>query len=297
MVASLAAAFLGGCSHATDSTHSSTLSVVVTTLPQTWLVRQIGDRAVAAQTLTRAGQSPELYQPTDAEIARVAEAAIFFRTGMPVENCRGVQTLFGRPSLHVVDLREGIALRDFEEHHGHGEHEASGVAASAADPLAAKDPHIWLDPLLAKRQAQTIAAALSEAMPENKSLFQRNLASIENRLDEVDREIQAILKPHRGKAFFVFHPAWSYFSSRYGLREIAIETEGKEPSDSQLTELQKTARRENIRVVFVQPQFAGRSAEAVASAIGGRVEVLDDLAAELDSGLVDMAKRLAASFE
>ena len=101
-----------------------------------------------------------------------------------------------------------------------------------------------------------------------------------------------MLAPLRGKVMFVFHPAWGYFADEYGLRQVAIQAEGKEPTDQELTDLQKLARREGAKVIFVQPQFAAGAAHAVARTVGARVETLDDLAPEAIAGLLEAAERV-----
>lgn len=96
---------------------------------------------------------------------------------------------------------------------------------------------------------------------------------------------------------FVFHPAWGYFAAEYGLRQVAIQVQGKEPADRELTEVQKLARQEGVKVIFVQPQFASGAPEAVARAIGGRVQSLDDLAPDVLAGLLETAKRIAEAYQ
>jgi zinc transport system substrate-binding protein len=81
-----------------------------------------------------------------------------------------------------------------------------------------------------------------------------------------------------GRKFMVFHPAWGYFAHAYGLTQIPVEIEGKEPKPAQLAELIRDARKQGIRVVFVQPQFSSKSAKLVAREIGGRVAVANPLA-------------------
>lgn len=303
-----------GCDRSRAPDASGKLVVGVTVEPHAWLVRRIaGDRADVF-TMVQRGESAEFYQPTDAQVSRLAGAAIYFQTGMPLERTPGFAAVCSAEHTKVVDLRDAVPLRAMQRHvhpesapadnaeHDHPAHPGESLADQRAAVISANaasdshrdaDPHIWMSPRLLKLQAKRVADALAEVDPEHESSYRRNLQSLDARLDQVDREIRNILKPAAGKAFLVFHPAWGYFADAYGLREIAIEIEGKEPSDHELTAIQEQARREGIQVVFVQPQFAGRSAEAVAGAIGGRTQVLDDLPAELDDALLDMAKAIA----
>jgi zinc transport system substrate-binding protein len=272
------------------------LTVAVTVLPHAWLVQQIAGDHVKVVSVVQPGESAELYQPTDAQVNELVRAAALFCTGMPFEESRTMETLRSAGSLRVVDLRQGIELRDMPRHahlgeepdeHDHAEHDSHNHSG--------KDPHIWLSPRLLKTQAQTVAKTLQELDPPHRDDYAKNLAALEKRLNDLDRSIGEKLAPMKGKAFFVVHPAWGYFAADYGLREVAVEIEGKEPSDRELTELQTLARREGVKSLFVQPQSPRRAAEAIASAIGARLEVLDDLAADLDEALLKIAERIAAS--
>lgn len=111
----------------------------------------------------------------------------------------------------------------------------------------------------------------------------------------LDSELTTTLEPIAGSAFFVFHPAWGYFADAYGLEQVAIESEGKEPSEAELTRLARLARQRGIRTVFVQPQISGSAARAVAHAVGAELEVLDPLERDVAANLRRVATRLVAS--
>jgi len=289
-----ATAAAGGCGRGPASQTPGGVVVGVGLLPYRWLVEQIGGNRVDVVTLVKPGDSAELYQPTDAEVTRLMQAAVYFRTGMPFERGPWLDALQANPRIKLVDLRAGIELRPMESH-AHGE--AADRDAHAAH--AADDPHVWLSPRLLKTQARTVAETLQGLDPDHAKDYQENLRVLEARLDQADRSIREKLQPLRGKAgkaMFVFHPAWGYFADEYGLRQVAIQIEGKEPTDQELTELQEQARRQKVKVIFVQPQFAAGAAEAVARAIGARVEPLDDLAPDVIAGLLETARKVADAY-
>jgi zinc transport system substrate-binding protein len=93
----------------------------------------------------------------------------------------------------------------------------------------------------------------------------------------------------------VYHPAWGYFAKTYGLVQIAVETEGKQPTPKSLQRLILDARQNGIKAVFVQPQFAAKSAETIAQAIGGRVIVADPLAIDWERNLLQVADQFASA--
>lgn len=281
---------------------SGKVEAVVTVLPHQWLVEQVGGEHVAVTTMVRPGESAEMYQPTDAQISQVMAANVYFRTGMPLEEGPGFQAIRRSGKVRVVDLRDGVALREMQQHSHHEEedghdHDHGDAHDHASESPMGKDPHIWLSPKLLKVQAKTAADALSEVDPAHREDYQRNLAALVERLDELDQQIRETLKSHRDKAFFVFHPAWGYFADEYGLRQIAIETEGKEPSDRELTALQQQARQEGVKVIFIQQQTAGGSAKAIAQAVGARTEYLHDLPEDLPESLLRTARLLAESYQ
>ena len=268
------------------SPEGGALRVFVSVPPHAYLVERIGGDQIEVEMLVPPGQDPHTFEPTPGQVVSLGRAAMFVQVGMPFERRLLARIAAGHDRLRVVDATAGIALRDgsctfcdHDHHHGHGE----------------PDPHVWLSPPLLKRQAATIAEALAEANPARAETYRRNLAVLEAELDAVDARIRAKLAPFRGRAFYVFHPAFGYFADAYGLRQEAVEVEGKAPTPRQLRALIQRARADGVEVLFVQPQFDPSAAEVVAEAIGGRVETLDDLAPELTANLERIAERIAAS--
>ncbi|HSO06429.1 MAG TPA: zinc ABC transporter substrate-binding protein, partial [Pelomicrobium sp.] len=115
-----------------------------------------------------------------------------------------------------------------------------------------------------------------------------------NRVDEAVMAALAEAPPQRRK-FLVFHPSWAYFARAYGLTELAIEVEGKEPGPRQLAAVIDIARKEGIGVIFIQPQFSRRSAETVAQALSARIATLDPLAEDWPANLQLAAEALRAA--
>ena len=269
--------------------------VAVSIIPQAWLVRRIGGEHVDVVTLVAPGENPHTYQPTDAQVSRLMTSAVYFRMGVPFEKGPWFQALQNSRALKIVDLREGIKLREMKADDDHDHDAHAGQAHGSCCSEDGRDPHAWLTPRLLKTEATTIARTLGDLDAAHQATYQANLKALSEELDELDRKIRDRLQGLRHKSFFVFHPAWGYFADEYGLHEVAIEVEGKEPSDRELTELQRRAREEKAAVVFVQPQISGRAAKAVADATGARVETADPLAEDLPSQLLRLADAMAAA--
>jgi zinc transport system substrate-binding protein len=166
------------------------------------------------------------------------------------------------------------------------------VDRDAGLPSGAPDPHIWLDPELVKIQASTIAAALSQLDPVHAAEYKKNLQALAADLDRVNAELAAALAPLKGKSFMVYHPAFGYFAAAYGLKQVAVESEGKEPSAKELADLIDRAKQEQVKVIFVEPQFSKKSAAAVAAAVGATVVAMDPLAPDYLHNLEAMAGQI-----
>jgi zinc transport system substrate-binding protein len=155
------------------------------------------------------------------------------------------------------------------------------------------DPHIWLSPELVKIQAKTIERTLINLLPEHTKQFEANLVKFDHALDSVNAEIDSILAPYRGRSIYAFHPAYGYFVEAYGLKQVPIEIEGKEPSAKELSEVIGEMQESSNHVIFVQPQFSSKTAQTIADAIHGKVVPLDPLAEDYPVNLVKMARTVA----
>ncbi|MBA1330785.1 ABC transporter substrate-binding protein, partial [Candidatus Endoriftia persephone str. Guaymas] len=133
----------------------------------------------------------------------------------------------------------------------------------------------------------------SRLAPQHQAKFEHNYQRFAQQLEQLDREIKQQLSGLRSRRFMVFHPAWGYFADAYGLTQIAIEQEGKEPGARALTALIEQARAKQVRVIFVQPQFNRKTAQRLAAAIGGRVEPIDPLAENYIDNLRRVARLIA----
>ena len=138
---------------------------------------------------------------------------------------------------------------------------------------------------------------LTELAPEHAAAFARNHDAFVAELDTLDRDLHDLLDPLPNRRFMVFHPAWGYFADSYGLTQVPIEREGKEPGARALAALIDQAKEDGVKVVFVQPQFDKRQARQVAEAIGGAVVAVDPLAADYVDNLRRVGREFAQALE
>lgn len=247
------------------------LRVFASVLPIQTFVQKIGGEHVDARAMVRPGFNPHTYDLSPQQISALAEAALYVRTGVPFEKAWMERIQSASPVMQVLDARDGIALRELE---------------------AEQDPHVWTSPPLVRHMVGKIRDKLAELDPAHVMEFARNHDAFVAELDALDAELHALLDPRRNRKFMVYHPAWGYFADTYGLTQVSIENEGKEPGARALVTLIEQAKQNRIKVVFVQPQFDKRMARQVAQAIDGTVIAIDPLAADY----VDNLRRVGRAF-
>ena len=269
------------------------LRVFVSVLPMQTFVEKIGGEHVEVHAMVQQGYSPATYDPTPQQIVALAKAKLYIRTGVPFEHAWMQRIRSASPDMEILDVRERLALRTLEAHEHEHEHEHHHESPGTT----ALDPHVWTSPVMAKQMAGNIRDALSLLDPAHASDFARNHDAFVAELDSLDRDIHALLDPLTQRRFLVFHPSWGYFADAYNLVQVPIEHEGKQPGARALSTLIDRARKENIRVVFVQPQFDRRQAQQIAAAIGGKVIAVDPLAPDYIDNLRRVAQQFAQALQ
>jgi zinc transport system substrate-binding protein len=288
-----------GCTPSTDDRPADgRLPVFAGIPPLAYLVEQIGGEHVQVDLLVQPGQDPHTFEPTPRQVLALGHAKTFFKIDMPFENVLLEKVRENNRRLEIVDATAGVKKRWMdvaccEETAGHNhEHESP---ARQGGPTGEPDPHVWLSPRLLKTLARNVAAALCRTDPPHKADYERNLAALLGRLDALDQRIGHRLAPYRGRSFYVFHPGFGYFADAYGLHEEAIEAGGRTPKPKQLRALIERAKAEGVTTVFVQPQHAPESAQAVADALGGRVVTIDGLGQDVIADIEDIAAKVESA--
>ena len=200
------------------------------------------------------GASPATYEPGPGQLRDLSRAELYVRIGhIPFEKAWMDEIAAANQDMEILDSSEDIEIIE-------------------------NDPHIWLSPALVRMQVERIAGSLIEIDPDNKDYYIRNKESYLKDLNDLDADIRKNISEIDNRKFMIFHPAWGYFAREYGLEQIPIEVEGKEPSAADLARLVDTAKANNITIVFAAPQFNPESARVIAEEIGGTVISIDPLA-------------------
>lgn len=249
---------------------------VVTTTPVLYslTVKVLGARG-SVTNLVPPGVSPENYALRPQDAAALERADVLVTNGLNFEQfLESVIDQARQRGVHVIVASEGIETKPIVGHH-----REEGSREERLGP----DPHVWVDPLRAKRMVGNIARGLAVADSTNAAAYQRSVSTAEAALDALDKEFRAALALLADRRFIAFHPAWGYFAERYGLEQIAVVEEfpGKEPTAQELYQLSARVRATGVQVLFSEPQFSPKIVEALARDLGLTVSEVNPEGGEL----------------
>ncbi len=268
--------------------------IALSIAPQRFFLERIAGDKVASVVLVGEGQSPHGYEPSARQLESLSKAAFWLSSGTDFEETLipKVRSLY--PALSIIDGTEGVHFRTMEAHSHdsdhHGEH-------SSPHSSLEKDRHTWLGREPAKIMASHLVDALSSADAENASFYRERYEALIIEIDLVFAGLATQVLPLEGSSVLVYHPAFGYFLDEFGIRQIAIEEGGKEPSPRALGRLISEARESGARAIFVQAQFPKDAARSLAESLGIAVLSLDPLAENWLENIESMAQTLLLATE
>ena len=260
-----------------ENPDNTKIGVVVSVAPEAEFVNAVGGDKVNVTVMVPPGADPHTYEPLAEQLKDVSQAKMYVEVGTPLEfelnymdKIRSIN-----PNMLIVNSSSGVNLIPNSAEHEEG-----------------ADPHIWVSPKNAKIMVENIYQNLVQIDPSNQEYYKKNRDNYIQKLDELDKNITQSLKGKENTNILVYHPAWAYFCKDYHLNQISIESGGKEPTPQEIANIVDIAKKDNIKVIFVEPQYSPRSAEVITSEIGGQVITVDDLS----ENYLDNMKKVETAF-
>lgn len=240
--------------------------------------RLAGDR-FNVYTLTPSGYSPEVYQPTPSQLEHLKESSMYVRVGtLGFENTQLRKMSENIPHLLIVRASSGVKYLPDPDRHTK---EDNG------------DPHTWTSPRNIKIMATNICDALCDIDSLYRPKYISQLYKLYNSVDSIDEEMHKLLDNIETRAFLIYHPSLTYFAFDYNLEQIAVEHEGKEPSAERIAWLIDECRRKNVKTVFIQREYSGRTARRIAEEIGAEIVEINPLGYDWKNEMLNIAKALS----
>ena len=257
----LIAILCGGC---TSRRPADGEPLYVSILPLRSLVQGIVGDDFDIEVLVPPGASPETFEPTPRQFVGLNKARMVFHVGLIDFETMLLAKI--EDQAKVVNLSRGIELIAGTCSHGsHGHTHTHGI-----------DPHVWTSPRALQKMAENAYEAIREAYPDSVK-YETNYRLLQQELKALDERTAARIAASDVEYFIIYHPALTYYARDYGLRQIAIEADGKEPSAKQLTQLIRQAREDGVRRILYQSQFPASAVEVIARDIDAEYAEVDPL--------------------
>ncbi len=264
------------------------ISILTGIPPVKFLVENVGGDRVAVDVMIENNQNPHSLELLPSKIMAANRAQIYISAGLPFENQLATKIASGNQLLKIYNLGSSIVEKVLVEQ-SESEFEGDNQEGEL-------DPHIWLSTSNLTQMVDYIAQILMENDPSNADYYRKNMLAFRKDIRQTAERIKQILSPYKGKSLLVYHPALGYFCREFGLNQIAIESGGKSPTPKHLNEIIRLAKKKDIKVIFIQPQFDPSTAKTFAAAIGGTVLQINPLAENILQNLEYIAHQAEKSF-
>ncbi len=257
---------------------SEKLPVIASIYPIADMVRQVGGDYVDVTFVLPAGASPHTFEPKPSLVRTFSSARIFFMIGAGLEFWADKFVKLAGSELMTVVLSQGVDLIKTTEHNHENHHHKKETTVSENKPIIA-NPHIWLDPVIAKSMVNKITDALCEVDQQNVSYYKQRSLDYLQALDKLHQMIQGTVSTFKMKKYIAFHASWDYFARRYGLESLGVieAAPGRNPTPLQIKTIVAMINKYHIRAVFAEPQLNYRAAEVIAREADVKVLLLDPM--------------------
>lgn len=245
--------------------------------------RQVGGDRVTVTQFIPQGVEPHDWEPTPKDLAKLQGQKVFLYNGKGLEPwIENAKKASAEKQVAFVEASRGIAsLTMIAEEDEHDQKDAAKQESSAKDqtPEMVEDPHVWLDPLLAKQQVNTIKDALIQADPDGKTYYEERAAAYSKELDKLDADYRAMIAKATQKDFVTTHAAFGYMAKRYGLQQLAIMgvSPHAEPTPADMAKLVNEVKEHQIKTIFFETLISPKLAETIAQQTGAKTLVLNPI--------------------
>jgi len=278
------------------------LQVYTTLYPLEYFANEIGGAYVDVISILPAGSDPHTYEPTSKTMVDIATADVFIYNGANLETyAEKIQAALSEEKVKMTEATKGIDLLDSIHEH---EEEAIHVSAEESDDHEEHDedeehieydghnhgdvdPHVWLDPILAKELAENVKNTLVSLMPEQKESFEANYQDLVSRLEELDHTFHETIESYEKNKILVSHAGYGYWEKAYGIKQIAISglSSSNEPSQKDLERIIEEVKENNIQHLFFEQNITPKVATVIQNETGIESLELHNLSVLTDSDI------------
>ena len=273
--------FFSSCGHA--GIDSGNKIITVSIAPFKYFVKEIAGNEYKINIMVPAGSNPHIYEPYPRQIFELNQSVGYVSNGYLGFEITWLDRFYDlNKTMKKMSLGRNIEPLGSGHHH-------------EGDHVEGADPHYWVSPKCALIMAISVRDFMCELNPGNKNRYEANYQVLASRIQKLDREASVLFSGVQSRSFMIFHPNLGYLARDYGLEEISVEYEGKEPPPSRMKELIDRARADRIKTIFVQREYDIKNATAIAHEIGAKVQIIDPLSENWLDSTTDIINALYSS--
>lgn len=267
------------CGQRQKSARNDKPVVNVSILPLKHFTEELAGDFVRINVMVPQGANPATYEPTPEHMSLLSRSdaylgikpLIFEKTWMP-------KFTSVNENMKRYNLAKGVELI-------HRESKSKGVEAA--------DPHVWISPQTVEILVKNLRDALIELYPKHKEAIEANHKTLLKEIKQKDQFLKEVFHKKQEISFLIFHPALGYLARDYGLNQLIIQHQGKEPSPRELRRITEKAKTNEVSQVFIQKQFDTRNARTIADELGVGVTVINPLAENWSHEIEKIGRALA----
>jgi zinc transport system substrate-binding protein len=266
-----------------DGTDSGNKIITVSIAPFKYFIEEIAGNDFTVNIMVPAGADPHTYEPFPEQINKLRKSVAYISNGYLGFEMNWLDRFYETNStMRRLSLGDKIDPLTSLHHHEGGRTEGA-------------DPHYWVSPKCACVMASSVKGLLCELNPSQKQKYETNYQLLISKIREVDNKAKDLFSDVPNKCFMIYHPNLAYIARDYGLEEIPVEFEGKEPPPSRMRELIDRARKDNLKTIFVQREYDTKNAKAIAGEIGAQIILIDPLSENWQKSTTDIINALHKS--
>jgi zinc transport system substrate-binding protein len=257
--------------------------ITVSIAPFKYFVKEIAGDDYIINIMVPAGSNPHIYEPFPNQIFELRKSVAYISNGYLGFEMTWLDRFYDtNRTMKKMSLGRNIEPLGSGHHH-------------EGDHVEGADPHYWVSPKCALIMAESVRDFMCELNPAGKNKYMTNYKVLEERIQELDKKASGLFSGVGRRSFMIFHPNLGYLARDYGLEEISVEFEGKEPPPSRMKGLIDRARADSIKTIFVQREYDTKNANAIAHEIGGKVEIIDPLSENWFDSTTDIINAVYSS--
>ena len=259
---------------AAPAAQAKKLNVVTSTSDMAALASEVGGDHITVESIAKGYQDPHFVEAKPSFLLKLRKADLLIAVGLDLEIgwLPPLITQSGNPRIQVgapgyLDASQFAEILDKP---------TGTITRAMGDVHPLGNPHYWLDPDNGRRIARGIAGKLSELDPQDASYFQQRFQDFDKRLTEAEKKWEAEMAPYHGYKVVTYHSSWSNFAKHFGI-VIAGYIEprpGIPPTPQHTLEIINLIKRENVKVVIVEPYFDLKTPNSIGAATGAKVLVV-----------------------